>query len=103
MLFQTGSGAVRPRQTKRHILYQGCECIVHAIFTICVLFLVCYSILNASCEKSFAQLRYDLIDHLAVGLAFQLAHNSLHDLSLVAGSNHIGKLIDDDCTDFILR
>ena len=26
MLFQTGSGAVRPRQTKRHILYQGYEC-----------------------------------------------------------------------------
>ena len=89
MLFQTGSGAVRPRQTKRHILYQGCECVVHAIFTICVLFLVCYSILNASCEKSFAQLRYDLIDHLAVSLALQLWHNSLHDLSFVSRSDQV--------------
>ena len=89
MLFQTGSGAVRPRQTKRHILYQGCECVVHAIFTICVLFLVCYSILNASCKKLFAQLRYDLIDHLAVSLALQLWHNSLHDLSFVSRSDQV--------------
>ena len=70
-------------------MYQGCECVVHAIFTICVLFLVCYSILNASCEKSFAQLRYDLIDHIAVSLALQLWHNSLHDLSFVSRSDQV--------------
>ena len=58
-------------------------------FTICVLFLVCYSILNASCKKLFAQLRYDLIDHLAVSLALQLWHNSLHDLSFVSRSDQV--------------
>ena len=103
MLFQTGSGAVRPRQTKRHILYQGCECIVHAIFTICVLFLVCYSILNASCEKSFAQLHYDLIDHLAISLALELAHNSLHDGAFVLAGDDVSEFLLDDFLHFLRR
>ena len=87
--FKQALARYAPGKQKDTYCIRAVNVLSHFIFTICVLFLVCYSILNASCKKLFAQLRYDLIDHLAVSLALQLWHNSLHDLSFVSRSDQV--------------
>ena len=51
----------------------------------------------------FGQLSNDLIDDLAVSLALQLAHNSLHHLPLIFRSQNLCEFLFQNCLEDVYK
>ena len=60
-----------------------------------------FKIADNAARILFGQFSNDLINDLAVSLALQFAHNSLHDLALIFRRQNICEFLFQNCLDFL--